>query len=51
MAYIEAINVDEIYKDNPNWDKLWGIANTLLFNIVEKMKTKQKNALMRMCMI
>ena len=35
MTCAKAIHVDEINKDHRNWDHLWGIANTLLFDIVK----------------
>ena len=36
LTYIEAIHVDEGQTDNRNWDHLWGIENTLLFDIGER---------------
>ena len=36
LTYVEAIHVDEVDKNNCNWDSLWGIANTLLSDIVEE---------------
>ena len=35
-TYAEVINLDEVDKDHCNWDNLWGIANTLLSDIVEE---------------
>ena len=36
LTYVNAIHVDEVDKDHSNWDNLWGIANTLLSDIVEE---------------
>ena len=41
-TYAEVIHVDEVDKDNCNWDTLWGIANTLLFDIVEENENAAK---------
>ena len=41
----EAIHVDEVDKDNRDWDNLWGIANTLLFAIVEKNENAIKQCI------
>ena len=36
------IHLDEVHKDNHNWDNLWGIANTLLFDIVKENENETK---------
>ena len=41
FTYAKVIHVDEVDKDNCNWDTLWGIANTLLSNIVEENNFKK----------
>ena len=42
LTYVEAIHVDEVDKDNHNWDNLWGTSNTLLFDIVEENENATK---------
>ena len=51
LTYAEVIRVEDVEKDNCNWDNLWVIANTLLSDIMEDNEMKRKNALMRMCMM
>ena len=41
-TYAEIIHKDEVDKDNCNWDNLWGIANTLLSDIVEENENAAK---------
>ena len=36
QTYVEPIHVDEVHKDNYNWDNLWRIANTIFFDITVK---------------
>ena len=36
LTYIEAIHVDEGHTNNRSWDHLWGIGNTLLFDIGDR---------------
>ena len=45
LTYAEAIHVDEVDKDHRNWDDLWNIANTLLFDIVEENEMEAKECI------
>ena len=45
MTYAEVIHVDEVDKDNRNWDNLWGIANTLLSDLVGKNENVAKECI------
>ena len=43
LTYVEAIHVlNQVHKDNHNWDILWGIANIVLSDIVEENENQAK---------
>ena len=45
MTCAKAIHVDEVDKDHCNWDNLWGIANTLLSDIVKENENTTKECI------
>ena len=45
LTYSVAIHVEKVDKDNHNWDNLWGIANTLLFDIVKENENETKECI------
>ena len=51
LIYADVIHVEEADKDNCNWDNLWVIVKSCCLILWKIMKMKQKNALMRMCMM
>ena len=45
LTYAEIIHVEEVEKDNCNWDNLWVIANTLLSDIMEDNENEAKECI------
>ena len=49
LTYVDILHVEEVEKDHCNWDNLWVIANTLLFDIMEDNEYKAKECTFLHC--